>query len=314
LVLLLLHTFSFTILFDNGTFTNNTIFLQKNKDKDLQSYSYMITIILAGGQGKRMNSGTTPKVLVEVYNPTTKTTHPMIHHILLIAQQLKNNKIAIVVNTQNSQMIQTAINQYPWQCPIEYIVQGDRPGTAGAIYSCISYMTNAYDHNKAERVLILSGDVPLIQLQTLNTILDHHSSSEMPSGNGDTLDMQKGAKNTLLYTAISDKETRRGNGRIVFNNNHIEKIVEEKECTEEQRNIPFVNGGIYAFSLSDLLSHIDKIANENRAQEYYLTDLIEILWNCGSPVEGVELPPEKQFEIINVNSPADILRIHSLQN
>ena len=251
----------------------------------------MITIILAGGQGKRMNSGTTPKVLVEVYHPIRKNTHPMLIHILCTADEIPNNKIVIVVNEQNRDIIRNKVEEYLWECPIEYIVQGDLPGTAGAVRACLSYMTHAFMSEKETRVLILSGDVPLISSDTLTDLLYYNG-------------------NALLYTDIHDPVSRKGNGRLIFWESHIEKIVEEKDCSPEQRDITSVNCGIYVFQLLDIISHIVEIGNQNKAGEYYLTDLIEILWNHQRSVRGIELPADKAYEVININTPADLERIH----
>lgn len=246
----------------------------------------MITLILAAGQGKRMNSGTIPKVLVEVYHPQTKTKRPMLIHILLVAELLPNNKIVIVVNDQNHQAIRQAVEEYNWYCPIEYIVQDGYPGTGGAIRACLPYMTRQYTTGKEERVLILSGDVPLISLDTLLELTEQG--------------------NALLYTELLNPT---GNGRIIFWDNYIEKIVEEKDCTDQERAIKYVNCGIYTFHLLDVLAYIIEITDQNQSQEFYLTDLIGILWNHQHAVKGIELPAERRYEIINVNTPADLKRI-----
>jgi len=134
------------------------------------------------------------------------------------------------------------------------------------------------------RVLILSGDVPLIEKETIQRLL------------------QK--PNAILITKL---ENPFGCGRILFrDNNYIDKIIEEKDCTLEEKKIQYVNTGIYHFTLDVLTTCLPKIKNENANKEYYLTDVVEIARENELYLYFYELPREKQMEMVNVNTPTEL--------
>jgi bifunctional N-acetylglucosamine-1-phosphate-uridyltransferase/glucosamine-1-phosphate-acetyltransferase GlmU-like protein len=139
-------------------------------------------------------------------------------------------------------------------------------------------------------ILILSGDVPLISINTLKNVLDK--------------------ENSLLITKTNNPT---GCGRIIFNlENNVEKIIEEKDCTEEQRKIKYINCGIYNMKLRVLLETINKITNNNVAKEYYLTDMIEIANNNNIKINTYELPEDKTIEISNINTQEDLANVINL--
>jgi len=235
----------------------------------------LTTIIMAGGLGKRMNSET-PKVLHLVKGK------PMLCYVLEKALDIGSDNILIVVGkykTQIQKKIAKYFSVYEF-FKFTFIDQEEPTGTGHAIQCCLPF----FDENKIDpinsQVLILSGDVPLIEKETIYKLL------------------QK--PNTLLITKL---ENPFGCGRIIFRENYIDKIIEEKDCkTEEERKIQYVNAGIYHFTLDVLSTCLPKIKNENTNKEYYLTDIVEI---SGS-LSFYELPREKQIEIININTPAEL--------
>jgi UDP-N-acetylglucosamine diphosphorylase/glucosamine-1-phosphate N-acetyltransferase len=240
----------------------------------------MISIILAGGLGKRMNSSL-PKVLHIVNGK------PMICHVIERAIDLCSEKILIVVG-KYKEIIENTIAEYITTDKIHYIIQEEPLGTGNAITSCIPFLKsiNTEEH---ERFLILSGDVPLIKYDTLMYLTNYKKDS-----------------NCLLSFIL---ENPKGYGRILSNEKgEIEKIIEEKDCTDIQKKITSVNCGIYLLNLKTLLLSL-KIKNQNMSNEYYLTDLIELSYNARDPFYEFVLLKEKQNEIVNINTQEDLKNI-----
>ena len=246
----------------------------------------MYTIILAGGLGKRMNSDI-PKVLHKV-NGT-----PMICKVINEAVKLNTKEIMIVVGRYKN-IIKDTIDKFinkSYSKKIVYITQKDQEidgkiktmGTGDAINCCVSHLKDIrVDGN--ENVVILSGDVPLIKHTTIESLLKE--------------------KNTLLTTFLSNPF---GCGRIFLDDHgQIEKIVEEKDCNDEQRKCKQVNCGIYNLNIDSIINYVPLITNNNKSQEYYLTDIVEIMRKHNTPIDPVLLPLQNSAEILNVNTPKDL--------
>ena len=237
----------------------------------------MITIIMSGGLGKRMNSDL-PKVLHPINNK------PMICYVIENAIQIGSSKILIVVGKYKN-IIRTQIEQHFKNTSIfEYIDQPEPLGTGNAIQCCASY----FIENKVPvdtNILILSGDVPLITRQTLVKLT--------------------AIQNSLLITK-SDNPT--GCGRIIFNDdNTIRKITEEKDCSASEKKIQYVNCGIYYISVDFLYKTVPFICNLNASSEYYLTDIVEIANNEQICMVYYDLPIQNKYQILNINTPDELL-------
>jgi UDP-N-acetylglucosamine diphosphorylase/glucosamine-1-phosphate N-acetyltransferase len=247
----------------------------------------LIVAIMAGGLGKRMNSSI-PKVLHLVDNK------PMICHVIEKALCVGSQEILLIVGKYKDDIKKRVDMEFsPDQLSkISYIDQTEPLGTGHAVKCCINHITEKNIDKNAD-VLILSGDVPLIQTETIENL--------------------KNQSNSLLITEL-DNPT--GCGRIIFDKNSgsIEKIIEEKDCDGEEHLIKYVNCGIYNLKVYAILKYIPLIKNENKSNEYYLTDIIDLFNRSGSPMRFVELPKEKQFEIININTPEDLTVANNLKN
>ena len=209
-----------------------------------------IVIIMAGGLGKRMNSDT-PKVLHKVKDL------PMIVHVIKRALEINPFKICIVTGRYYQhiyEMITRYITLDIIASKIKFIDQPQPLGTGNAILCCKPFLISI--QNQINNIIILSGDVPLIKSSTINNLLINCKYAN------------------VLATHIDDST---GYGRIILHKNKFIKIVEEKDCNEEQKLIKFVNTGIYAFNKDILINNIDKISNDNSQKEYYLTDILEII-------------------------------------
>lgn len=241
-------------------------------------------IILAGGLGKRMNSDI-PKVLHEIGGI------PMLVRIIIEAIKLEPKKIFIVVGKYRKN-IEEVLNKYFNLDNIVFVNQEPALGTGHAIQCCIEYLTT----RKTNKILILSGDVPLIKVEIMKYLFEE-------DGN------KLGVK---MMTTILDEPY--GNGRIVRNNNYeFIKIIEEKDCSEIEKNIKEVNCGIYLFDRELLCKYLYLLDNKNAQKEYYLTDMIKIIKDIANErVDIYILPKEEQWQLTNINSKEDKEKVNNM--
>lgn len=234
-----------------------------------------IILIMAGGLGKRMCSDI-PKVLHLVQGK------PMLVHVIENSWKLSPQKIIIIVGKYRAIIEQTLRETIDTKIfdQLEFAVQPDAKGTGDAIKCALSNLID-YSNNEIP-TLILSGDTPLVTNQTMNLLLQGFSTAR------------------IMTTQLQDPS---GYGRIIFNNNKkFEKIVEHKDCNNEQLLIKYVNTGIYSVSLRLLKEYIPKIDNNNSKQEYYLTDLFSFLQSDNIPIEVYEIPIEDQLQLTGINT------------
>lgn len=249
-----------------------------NKNSDL------IITIMAGGMGKRMNSNL-PKVLHKIDNI------PLIIHIIKISLLLNPYKIAIIVGKFKNEIcseISNYINNNVINDKIEFFIQKEPLGTGDAIKSCLSL----YNNNLNSNVLILSGDVPLISYETLSMFIENKY---------------------CVKILINEFENPLGYGRIITQNNIFCKIIEEKDCTNEEKKIKLINSGIYFFNSSFLTKYLPFIHNNNSQKEYYLTDIFEIIKNNENiNIELFLLNKEKNYEIMGVNTKEQLKQLENI--
>lgn len=245
--------------------------------------SEFLPIILAGGLGKRMNSEI-PKVLHQLCGK------PMLVHIIERVIKLSPKKIYLVVGKYRD-IIKETIDYYKIglssqttsMINIEYVYQETAQGTGHAIMCCEESLKKESPNAK---VLILSGDVPLIGENTINQLINNKQ------------------KVVLLTTVLNHPF---GYGRIKKIDNVFERIVEQKDCDEEEEQINEINGGVYCIENRYITEHISKLSNENKSNEYYLTDLLEIIKNNeNETIETLELKKGRQYEIMGVNTPEQL--------
>lgn len=226
-------------------------------------------IIMAGGLGKRMESDL-PKVLHKVLNK------PMLVHVIETSLSLKPDNIFIIVGKYLS-VIKDILNNYGVLKYIKFVEQSEALGTGHAIQCC-------RDHIKElnSKVLILSGDVPLIKENTLLQM------------------MNKLDKARIMTTVLEEPY---GYGRIIENNDIFSKIVEQKDANDEEKKCKKVNAGIYAFDSNILYKYLPYLSNDNAQKEFYLTDIMEIIKNNEHiDIELFNMPKEQQIELTGVNT------------
>lgn len=245
--------------------------------------------ILAGGMGKRMQSDL-PKVLHKVKGEA------MIVRLLKQVSHLSPGKILIVVGKYHT-IIQEEIdkhtNEIASHSKIVYVNQPLPLGTGDAVKCTLPHITNSCVN------IILNGDVPLIRYQTIEEIYAYYKKSI----------------SKFVITSINLANPT-GNGRIIQDaNGTFKEIVEEKDCTAEQKLVKLVNCGIYICSGEIIQEYIPKISSTNAQSEYYLTDLVKIYLNASDDNAKVNLfilPPEKEIEIYNVNTKEQLQFVDSV--
>ncbi len=202
-------------------------------------------VILAAGEGTRMKSSK-PKVMAEVL------FKPMIDWVIDAANKGGVGDTCIVTGYAREILEEHLGGKY------KTVVQSERLGTGHAVMQAKEFLLNHKDGN----VLILNGDAPLMDSDTIGNALDHH------------IELDNSA--TVITANVANPF---GYGRIVRNEkNLISCIVEEKEASDEQKAITEVNSGAYWFKCRDLLKALDDILeNHEDGKEYYLTDAIEII-------------------------------------
>lgn len=224
-----------------------------------------MAIIMAAGKGTRMKSKNS-KLVQKIYGKE------MVKRAVENAKKAGINDIVTVVGYKKEQVMQVLGDS------VKYAVQEEMLGTGHAVMQAAKFL-----EGKKGRVLVLNGDVPILRPETINRLLDK------------SIDNKEAA---TLLTAIYDDPF--GYGRIIRDEGgNIEGIVEEKDATEEQKEISEINAGIYCFDIEALLEALKEIKPNNSQGEYYLTDVIEIIGNKGLKTGAVIV--EDNTEILGVN-------------
>lgn len=215
----------------------------------------MAVIILAAGKGTRMNNPDKAKVMFEVSGV------PMIDYVVKQALALLPERVIVVVGFQKRSVVSYLEQQSPGL--LEFVVQETQLGTGHAVLQTQPFLKDFQGN-----VVILSGDVPLLQTQTLIMLSQAHHEAR--------------AKATVLSVTAPDPT---GYGRIVRKSDgEFERIVEQKDANNNERCITEINSGIYVVHAPALFSALEQVSDNNAQKEYYLTDIVTILRNQGDSV------------------------------
>jgi len=225
----------------------------------------LAAVILAAGKGTRMKSQQ-PKVLHQIAG------QPLALFPVQWCQSLGCCKTVMVVGHQADRVKETFA---PY--PVDFVVQEQQLGTGHALM-----VTESALQSFSGTLLLLCGDVPLLREETLKQLIDAHRTSE--------------AAVTVLTTHM---ENPYGYGRIIRNSGQIEKIVEEKDATSEQKNVTEINTGIYAFEAPLVYELLHRIGNDNAQGEYYLTDIISLAQSSGLKAASCILEDPRECMGIN---------------
>jgi bifunctional UDP-N-acetylglucosamine pyrophosphorylase / glucosamine-1-phosphate N-acetyltransferase len=211
-----------------------------------------IAIILAAGKGTRLNSDL-PKVLHPIHHT------PMIHRVIHSVNKAGIQELCIVVGYKKDVVI-NACTPYTKH----FVTQEPQNGTGHAVQCALPILSQSTQTH----TIVLAGDCPLIQPQTLLDLMATHTKHN--------------AAATILSASLPDAKSY---GRILRNtNNNVIGIKEAKDCTPDQLTIQEFNSGIYCFKTKALIEAIQQISNNNAQNEYYLTDTIHYLHNNQQPI------------------------------
>ncbi|PLY06407.1 MAG: UDP-N-acetylglucosamine diphosphorylase/glucosamine-1-phosphate N-acetyltransferase [Arcobacter sp.] len=215
-------------------------------------------IILAAGAGTRMKS-TTPKVLHKI------SGKPMLYFSIKEALELSDD-ITVVLFHQASR-VQEEMEKY--FDGINYVIQDHEnfPGTGGAVMGITP---------KYEKVLVLNGDMPLIQASEL----------------------KKFDLDATIVMSVLELESADGYGRVIIENTAVKKIVEQKDANDDELAVTTANAGIYQFETKFLLENLPNLSNNNAQGEYYITDLVEMAIDQGKVLKQLAVN-EENFKGVN---------------
>lgn len=220
-------------------------------------------VILAAGQGKRMRSDL-PKVLHTLAGKT------LLEHIVNTAIHLAPTQPPLVIYGHKGEQVKNTLSALP----VTWIHQTEQLGTGHAAAQALPHIPD--DH----RVLILSGDVPLITHDTLQQLL--------------------ATPDDAIGIITATLENPAGFGRIIRDaNQQIINIIEEKDATLQQKQIKEMNAGIYLIKAKHLKHWLPKLSNHNAQQEYYLPEIISFALQEKIPVHSIQ--PFDYQEILGIN-------------
>jgi len=232
-------------------------------------------VILAAGKGTRMKSAL-PKVL----HPLAGL--PIIEYVIRTARSLQAAGTIVVVG-YGGDRVREVLSAHP---DLEFALQSPQLGTGHAVQQTESLLKG-----KRGSLLLLYGDVPLLQAATLSRLLEHHRATR--------------AMATLLTAEFEDPY---GYGRIVRDTSgRLTRIVEERDASLEERNIREINSGIYVLDLGPLFGALANLGADNSQGEYYLTDLVAMYRKRDLRVETVLV--DDPAELRGVNTRVDLAEL-----
>jgi len=237
----------------------------------------LAVIILAAGKGTRMKSS-----LAKVLHPLAG--HPLLHYVLDTVEPLNPDRRIAVVGHQ-SEKVQELFGGRG----IEFVDQKELLGTGHAALQAAGALAEFQGE-----VLILCGDMPFIKARTLKALLSKHRES--------------GAACSLLV--LRSREPRDFGLILRDAGGAVNKIVEQRDATEDEKKVDEFNAGVYCFDNNLFLKALRSLRSNNAQKEYYLTDTIQYMVQNGYDVVSVET--EDASEIFGINSQEDLKRAEDL--
>jgi bifunctional UDP-N-acetylglucosamine pyrophosphorylase/glucosamine-1-phosphate N-acetyltransferase len=202
---------------------------------------HLAVVVLAAGAGTRMKSST-----AKVLHPLAGLT--LIEHVLATARALEPKRLITVLKHQQSEIEQALAGIAD---DVEFVTQSNVTGTGAAVESAMEALQG---FNGA--VVVLSGDVPLMDVETLGGLIDNHLESK--------------SSVSLLSAKI---ENPTGYGRVIVDGNKV-SIIEHRDCSEKELEIQSINAGVYVFDSKFLGESLQNLGTHNSQAEKYLTDVV----------------------------------------
>ena len=219
--------------------------------------------ILAAGKGTRMKSDL-PKVLHLLGGRS------LVERVLISCADLQPERQLAIVGYQ-AHRVKEAMLHYP---DLEFVEQTQQLGTGHAVQQLLPHLADFEGD-----LIVLNGDVPLLRPETLKALLQTHQQHQNAA--------------TILTAQTSNPQ---GLGRVFCDSNDLLKeIIEDRDCTDTQRQNQRINAGIYCFNWQKLQAVLPQLQSNNSQQEYYITDAVNLL----SPVMVYDVPDDR--EILGIN-------------
>ncbi|MFL0247993.1 bifunctional UDP-N-acetylglucosamine diphosphorylase/glucosamine-1-phosphate N-acetyltransferase GlmU [Candidatus Clostridium stratigraminis] len=232
--------------------------------------------ILAAGEGKRMKSDT-PKVLHKVCGKE------MVNHVIDTMRKADIESVNVIVG-KGADKVKNGTEDRN----VSYSLQAKQLGTGHAVMCARDFLAN-----KTGVVAIFTGDAPLITEDTVRNLLKFYKEGNY-----------KGA----ILTSIIENPAHYG--RVIKDSKgDVLKIVEAKDCSEEEYEVKEINAGMYCFDIEALLNSLDKLTNNTAQGEYYLTDVVQILQSEGHKVGAMVIDYE---ETIGINSRIELAEAETI--
>ena len=236
--------------------------------------SRLAIVVLAAGQGTRMKSNL-PKLL----HPLAGL--PVVSHVLATAKALGAAHVITVVRFDRDRLAAVVAEDLPESAIVD---QDEIPGTGRAVEQAVAALPADFDGD----VLVVNGDVPLLDADTLISFVAAHRAS---------------AASATVLSAVPDDAT--GYGRIIRSEDGaFDRIVEQKDATDAELAVAEINAGVYLFGLAALRDQLAQLTTDNAQGEKYLTDVIGLLRRAGSEVTAV--PVAEAWLVAGINDRAQL--------
>ena len=228
-------------------------------------------LVLAAGKGTRMKSGI-PKILHPILGM------PMIHYVVNTVSSIKPDRLLMVIGS-DGERIKNNLDKFA----IEYVYQQAQLGTGHAVNSAKAALLK-FNGN----ILIINGDFPLITTKTLKSFVSKHSKGK-----------------SILSILTTELTNPTGYGRIIRGaKGDLIEVVEEKDCTQSQKQLKEINSGLYLVQSGYLWKLLGEISSDNSQNEYYLPDIVRLSIKNGYKVSSYKSPDPD--EVMGVNDRAQL--------
>lgn len=237
-------------------------------------------VVLAAGHGTRMRSAR-PKPLHRLCG------RPMILHVLDALAELPVTRVVVVVGHRAEWVTKTLVEHAPAGMVIEFVEQAEQRGTGDAMSVALTGLPEEEDGDDGD-VVVLPGDTPLLRPGTLARLVRAHRAHDDAA---------------TLLTAVLDDPT--GYGRIVRGRDDaVARVVEHGDASDDELSVDEVNTSMYCFKRSVLAPSLRRLSPANAQGEYYLTDVVEVLYQAGHRVGSLIV--EDTMEVAGVNDRAQL--------
>jgi bifunctional UDP-N-acetylglucosamine pyrophosphorylase / glucosamine-1-phosphate N-acetyltransferase len=237
----------------------------------------LAAVVMAAGEGSRMKS-TRPKPIHRLCG------RPMVLHVLDALDSLHLERAVVVVGHGAERVRNSLLDEAPVGLALEFVTQHEQRGTGDAVSVALTaFSAEELDDEAEGDIIVMPGDQPLFRPETLAGLVHTHVSSD--------------AGATVLTAILPDAT---GLGRVVRGKgDRVRQIVEHRDATPEQLDIHEINTSVYVFKRSLLAPALRRLSPENSQGEYYLTDVIEVLYDAGYNIVSHVVPDPAEADGVN---------------